>query len=128
MYSKVSGYYPKKKRKEKKRKDKTRKEKKRKEKKRREREREREEKGRRGGGGGRGRRLNKLKFPNRTPQSHFGDRRNQSQVAMEGRTWEGKWTRGVCGGAVEEGIILPTSSSKTGHQVRVGVAIPQSHL
>ena len=30
--------------------------------------------------------------------------------------------------AVERELIEPTSSRKTGHQVRDGVAIPQSHL
>jgi hypothetical protein len=127
------------------------------------------------------------------PQSHLGERRKQSQVGREGRTWEGKWMgegrgRGVGvegnliwywmrkrtealrasrkngnqqpqeirgwgtlqnapetwevkdsqeskGGTLDEmpnsrerELIEPTSSRKTRHQVRDGVAIPQSHL
>jgi hypothetical protein len=38
--------------------------------------------------------VNKL----RTPQSYLGGRRKQSQVATEGGTWEGKWTRLGSGG------------------------------
>jgi hypothetical protein len=34
---------------------------------------------------------NKLKCPSETPESHLGERRKQSQVGREGRTWEGKW-------------------------------------
>jgi hypothetical protein len=38
----------------------------------------------------------------RTPQSHLGGRRKQSQVGREGGTWEGNWT-GKAGKEGKEG-------------------------
>ena len=50
-------------------------------------------------------------------------------------TWEVRDSQDSKGGTLDEmpdsrerELIEPTSSRKTGHQVRDGVAIPQSHL
>ena len=50
-------------------------------------------------------------------------------------TWEVRDSQDSKGGSLDEmpdsrerELIEPTSSRKTGHQVRDGVAIPQSHL
>ena len=50
-------------------------------------------------------------------------------------TWEVRDSQDSKGGTLDEmpdsrerKLIEPTSSRKTGHQVRDGVAIPQSHL
>ena len=50
-------------------------------------------------------------------------------------TWEVRDSQDSKGGALDEmlnsrerKLVKPTSSRKTGHQVRAGVAIPQSHL
>ena len=51
------------------------------------------------------------------------------------QTWEVRDSQDSKGGTLDEmpdsrerELIEPTSSRKTGHQVRDGVAIPQSHL
>jgi hypothetical protein len=41
----------------------------------------------------------------RTPQSHLGEKRKQSQVRREGGTWEGKWIEGW-GREREEGNLV----------------------
>ena len=75
--------------------------------------------------------VNKLKCPSQDSSVHLGKRIKQSHIGRE--SWWGsgvaeKGTLDEMPNSRERELIEPTSSRKTGYQVRDGVAIPQSHL